>query len=397
MDTVRITRRILLVLLAMVAVALVASAQTTPPWSWGPILGAISEDTAAITWKTSRSVGFDFSYALAQVYDASGQWEETLTYDNYEGVAEIWLRDLLPGSVYRYQLIFYEGDAVYPTEVGSFHTMETNARGFSFAVYGATSSNPDRHKLVADQIAASEDPAFVVHTGQLTEFPSAERYANLFWAISDLARASPFLSVIGGNDGEDSIYFDSFALPKGGGINDEQWWSFDYGSVHFVALDSTIANTSNLDAFQEQTAWLRQDLLNAQDKLIVVFCHDPLYSASMDAASGAWLREHWEPIFNSYGVDVVLSSAVHCYEHIYRLGTHYIISGGGGAPLAPEPNARATGTVFARYGLLHYVRGTVADDALRMEVIPVASIVDDQLYLSATGNSIDTFVLSLPN
>lgn len=397
MNAIRKTRGIILVLCVATVFAVLVQAQSTPPWSWGPILGAISEDTAAITWKTSRSVGFDFSYALAQVYDASGQWEETLTYSNHEGVAEIWLRDLLPGSSYRYQLVFYEGDAVYPTEVGTFHTMEAGGRSYAFALYGASNSNPDRHKLVADQIASEEDVTFVIHTGQLTEFPSEERYANLFWAISDLARANPFLPVIGGNDGENSIYYDSFALPKGGGQNGEQWWSFDYGVVHFVALDSTTASASDASAFHEQTAWLRHDLTESQGKLVVVFCHDPLHSASLDRSAGALLRDVWEPIFQDYGVDIVFSSAAHCYEHVYKTGIHYVVSGGGGAPLTAEPADRTPGTVFARYGLLHYVRGTIADTALRIEVIPVASVVDDKLYLSATGNSIDTFVLSLPD
>ncbi|MCK5247871.1 hypothetical protein KAR02_13275, partial [Candidatus Bipolaricaulota bacterium] len=107
-----------LTLLALVAFSLIAAAQSAPPWAWGPILGAISEESVALTWKTIRSVGFDFSYSLAQVYDSTGQWEEILTYEGHKGVAEIWLHDLIPGTTYRYQLVFYEGDAVYPTEVG---------------------------------------------------------------------------------------------------------------------------------------------------------------------------------------------------------------------------------------------------------------------------------------
>jgi acid phosphatase type 7 len=392
-NAVRRSISLILMLLVAVSLGLATSAQSTPPWSWGPILGAVSENTVALTWKTSRSVGFDFSYSLAQVYDSSGQWEETLTYEGHKGVAEIWLHDLLPGATYRFQLIFYEGDAVYPTEVGTFRTIAPDARSFSFATYGATASHPDRHKLVADTIAQQNDVSLVIHSGGLVEYPTEDRFENFFWAISDLGRSSPYMTVIGGNDRDDGLYFESFALPSGGGMVDEQWWSFDYGPVHFVGLDSTLSDLTEEAAMQEQTEWLKQDLNQAQDQLIVVFSADPLYSAAYDLGENERLLSLWGSVFRDYGVDVVFSSAIHCYEHIYRSGTHYIVSGGGGAPLMPPVSTSVSGTVFRRYGLLHYVLGTIADDVLQIEVIPVASVLDDVLTLSASGRSIDTFIL----
>lgn len=387
-----------LAMLALVALfvtvgCLVVSAQPTPPWSWGPILGAIGEDSVALTWKTVRSVGFDFSYAMAQVYDSTGQWEEVLTYEGHEGVAEIWLHDLLPGTTYRFQLVFYEGDAVYPTEVGTFHTIKPDVRSFSFAVYGATASFPDRHKLVADTISQQTDVSLIIHSGGLVEFPTEERFQNFFWAMSDLGRTRPYLTTIGESDREDGIYFENFALPTGGGLRDEQWWSFDYGPVHFVGLDSTVSDLTEQAAMQEQTAWLRQDLSEAQDQIIVVFTADPLYSAAYNSGENERLTTEWEPLFQQYGVDIVFSSAVHCYEHIYAAGIHHVISGGGGAPLAASPSSSIAGTVFRRYGLLHYIVGTIADDVLRIEAIPVASVFGDSLTLSASGRSIDTFIL----
>ena len=392
-NAVRRSMSLILTLLVVVSLGLVAIAQSTPPWSWGPILGAISEESVALTWKTTRSVGFDFSYSLAQVYDSSGQWEETLTYEGHKGVAEIWLHDLLPGTTYRFQLVFYEGDAVYPTEVGSFQTIEPDARSFSFATYGATASHPDRHKLVADTIAQQTDVSLVIHSGGLVEYPTEDRFENFFWAISDLGRTSPYMTVIGENDRDDGLYFENFALPSGGGLGDEQWWSFDYGPIHFVGLDSTLSDLSEEAVMQEQTAWLKQDLSQAQNQIIVVFSADPLYSAAYDAGENERLLDLWEPTFRQYGVDIVISSAVHCYEHIYVGGIHHIISGGGGASLMSAPSSSVPGTVFRRYGLLHYIVGTIADDVLQIEVIPVASVVDDILTLSASGRSIDTFIV----
>ena len=390
----QISLMLLLAALAVVAWGPIGHAQSAPPWSWGPILGAISEESVALTWKTIRSVGFDFSYSLAQVYDSSGQWEETLTYEGHEGVAEIWLHDLLPGSTYRFQLVFYEGDAVYPTEVGSFQTIKPDSRSFSFVTYGATASHPDRHRLVATTISQQTDVSLVIHSGGLVEVPAEDRFDNFFWAMSGLGRTSPYLAVIGERDRDNGLYFENLALPSGGGLHDEQWWSFDYGSVHFVGLDSTLSDLTEEAAMQEQTAWLMQDLSQARDQIIVVFSADPLYSAAYPSGENVRLLTLWESAFRQYGVDVVFSSTIHCYEHIYRNGIHHVISGGGGATLIPSPSTAVPGTVFRRYGLLHYVVGTVADDALRIEMIPVASVVEDVVTLSASGRSIDTFIVN---
>ncbi len=393
--SVRFSRSLLFVSLLIVACVLAGSAQRSAPWTWGPILGAIGEDFVAITWMTNRAVGFDLRYSLARVYDATGEWEETLTFDHHEGVAEIWLQDLMPSSAYRYQLIFYEGDAVYPTEVGSFTTLDPTARSFSFSVYGATRSFPDRHKLVAEAMVSEGTGSIVFHTGGLVDAASEERFDNFFWAIADLARVHPYVTVIGGAESTGSLYYDYFALPVGGGTEDEQWWSFDVGGIHFIGLDSTLADSADGTAMRAQTAWLENDLAQVVGKFIVVFAYDALYSASYDGGAHGALTAAWESLFRYYGVDVVFSASQACYEHIYRRGIHFVNTGGGGATLIPAPESIAPGTVSRRYGMLHYVRCTFADDSLLVEAIPVASVVDDRLHLVPSGRSIDTILLRL--
>lgn len=368
--------------------------QTAGPWEWGPHLGAIGEDVVAISWKTSRPVSIDLHYGTAQMYDATGAWEETLTFDRHDGLAEIWLRDLLPGTLYRYQLIAYEGDAIYPSKVGAFRTTSAETRSFAFIVYGGTSSFPDRHKLVAGTIARDEAAgAVTVHAGDLVESPTEARFDNFLWAIGDLARSHPYATVVDDHGSDNSLYFEYFALPPGGGQSDEQWWSFDNGGVHFIGLDASLNDADGDAATAEQLAWLRQDLAAAEGRFIVVFSGRPLYSSSYESGRNEPLCSLWEPLFVPHGVDIVFSGTPHCYEHLLVNGIHYICTGGGGAPLSPSPAATAPGAVFRRYGLLHYIRVTIADDAMRVEAIPVATVYDDNVILVPTGRSIDTLVL----
>jgi len=374
-------------------VSTTASAQSSSPWAWGPILGAVGNDLVVISWDTSRPVSMDLHYGLASVHNAGGTWDETLTFDRQEGRAEIWLRDLTPGTEYRFQLIAYEGDAVYPSSIGSFSTASPTARAFSFAVYGHTASFPDRHKLVADTIALDETaPAFAAHIGELVDSLTPDRIANYLWAIGDLARAMPYLTVVGSDEANQTPYYETFALPQGGGVSGEEWWSLDYGIVHIVGLDSSLVDPGQMRT-QEQLAWLRQNLASADSAYTIVLASDGLYGSAYPNGRNEPLADLLEPIFRSRGVDLVLSAGIGGYEHIYAAGMHHITTGGGGGPLAPAPEARVPGLVFSRYGLLHYVRITVAGDALQVEAIPVASIIDDEVYLTPSARPIDTLVV----
>jgi len=369
------------------------TAQTSSPWIFGPVLGAIGNDVVVISWETSRSVSIDLHYGLAQVHQGSGSWSETLTFDRQKGKAEIWLHDLMPDTEYRYQLIAYEGDAVYPSKLGSFRTAAATARAFTFVVYGHTRSFPDRHKLVADTMTRDEEgAAFVVHVGELVESLTPDRLANFRWAIADLARSIPYLTVVGSEATNTDAYYKGFALPQGGGTSGEEWWSFDYGSVHLIGLDSTLTDPSNERA-QEQLVWLRQDLSTSAAELTVVLCTASFYGSAYPTGTNEALVSLWEPVLRGGGVDLVVSGETGGYEHVYTGGIHYLTTGGGGGPLAASPNEQIPGLVFSRYEVLHYIRITVTDNALRAEAVPVASVIDDEIYLTPSGKAIDSFVI----
>lgn len=391
----------LLVLPALLAMlflcfgACVLGQGTGSPWLWGPNLGAIGENYVAISWNTSRAVGVDLNYAKESFYDAAKTWEETLVFEPHEGVAEIWLRDLMPGTTYQYQVVVYEGDAVYPRPIGRFTTSSDQMRGFSFLVYGDTRSFVDRHKLVADTMARDEaGAALVINTGDLVESPTVDRFESFFGAIEALARSHPYSAVLGNHDRGHANYFEFLALPPGGGQAGEQWWSFDYGNVHFVGLDSSVlAKADGVMEMQQQTEWLASDLAGSDARFKVVCFHYPIYSSAWEEGVEESLRTLWEPIFLEHGVDVVFTGHTHCYEHFYVNGLHYVVTAGGGAPLQDPIDAVPDGLVFRRYGTLHYLRVTVADAMMRVEAIPVASVYDDEVYPVPTGRAIDSFII----
>lgn len=376
---------------ALAAYSVLSVAQLDSPIAWGPILGAPGEASIVITWRTTRPVSLDIQYAETADFEETGTWEETLSYEQHEGLGQFALRGLLPGTQYVYELVFYEGDAEYRTTLGTFRTLSSDHDAVSFAVYGATASGPDHHRWVAQTILTETDVDLVFHAGGLVEAPSEERFANFFWAMSSLGQAVPYLTVIGGRDGESELYFDAFALPPGGGHRSKQWWSFDFGPIRFIGLDSTAFARSDPHAVQEQTAWLEKNLQGAAGRIIVVFCADAVYSATYRTERNTQIADLWDPLFRLHGVAVVFSSSVRGYEHIYTQGIHYVNTGGGGSPAGPPPTPIASGTVFRRFGVLHYVVGALSEGTLRIAAIPVASVSGETVVLSATGQPMDTF------
>ncbi len=83
------------------------------------------------------------------------------------------------------------------------------------------------------------------------------------------------------------------------------YYSYDYGDVHFVVLDS--GHNGNLDS--TQIAWLRSDLSSTQKKFKVVFLHWPFYCHNERDMDDATSRSAID-IFEQYGVDFVISAHV---------------------------------------------------------------------------------------
>lgn len=150
-------------------------------------------------------------------------------------------------------------------------------------------------------------------------------------------RNLPFYPVPGNHDYannadvRDLPYFQIFNFPQqaeAGGVasGTKQYYSYDYGNVHFVALDS-FGNEGGLwrlsDTTGTQVQWLKRDLAATQQPWKVVYFHHPPYSKgshNSDVESElVLLREKLTSILERYGVDLVFSGHSHIYERSYRL------------------------------------------------------------------------------
>ncbi len=124
-------------------------------------------------------------------------------------------------------------------------------------------------------------------------------------------------------------YFDIFTLPKNGesggmASGTEHYYSFDYGNIHFICLDSMTANRgSNAD----MAIWLQGDLAETTNRWLIAYWHHPAYTKgshnSDTATESIEMRQNILPILEAGGVDLVLAGHSHVYERSYFIDGHY--------------------------------------------------------------------------
>lgn len=101
-------------------------------------------------------------------------------------------------------------------------------------------------------------------------------------------------------------YFDFFggtAGPPGLG-----YYSYDAGSWHIVALNSTLSMSSG----SAQAQWLRQDLQAHPSACTLAYWHHPLVSSSVNG-NNPQVRDVWQILYEA-GVEVVLNGHDHHFE-----------------------------------------------------------------------------------
>ena len=117
----------------------------------------------------------------------------------------------------------------------------------------------------------------------------------------------------------------SRARPAGSPSGTEAYYSFDYGNIHFICLDSI--DDGPLADGGPMLTWLQNDLASDDQPWIIAFWHHPPYSkGSHDSDTTSELiemRQNALPILEDGGVDLVLSGHSHSYERSFLIDGHY--------------------------------------------------------------------------
>jgi 3',5'-cyclic AMP phosphodiesterase CpdA len=104
----------------------------------------------------------------------------------------------------------------------------------------------------------------------------------------------------------------------------QMYYTYAVKNVRFFALDSNKVD-------QKELAWLENALKSAQEDWKICYFHHPLYSDGATHGSAIDIRVVFEPLFVTYGVNVVFAGHDHIYERITpQKGIYHFVEGSSG-------------------------------------------------------------------
>ena len=359
---------------------------------------------------TSRTIMWQSAYAekgAAVEYRAAGA-EDTLTIPaadtelNDDGtmtyIHSAAITGLTPGGSYEYRV-------GYTDRRSEWFPLKTAAGSTFKALIFPDSQSADYGVWKNTAMPAWErnkDAQFFINIGDLVDNgQSGYQWNAWFEGCEDMIRQIPLVPLDGNHEMYDLnwqmhlpvSYTTLFDLPKNGLPEyPDQFYSFDYGDIHFTVLDTQFTELKDFepDLLKDEVAWVKKDLEKTEKKWKIVLMHKDVLQYGFNPETRPETREEgfseegkiFMPLFDRYGVDIVLSGHLHTYRNRGRIknfrrdetGTLYLLMGVAGDVRYPS--------LWKRHALDVYV--------------PPQPETDNYMTMEATENSI-TFQCFLPD
>ncbi|MCK5369843.1 MAG: metallophosphoesterase family protein, partial [Cyclobacteriaceae bacterium] len=308
----------------------------------GPYLQKGTSSSMVVRWRTATATESVIDYGTAL-----GNLDQNVSDLTIKTEHEIEITGLAANTLYYYQI--GNSSAVLIPEASELyfitHPTTGSSQPLTFWVLGDAGTANNNQRAVRDAYYNYIGTDFIngilflgdnaYNDGSDTEYQSA-----IFDIYDERLKNSVAWSTMGNHDGNQADsesqtgpYYDIFTFPKSGesggmASGTEAYYSFDYGNVHFIVLESCETDRSIGGAMYN---WAVSDIQNTIQDWIIAFWHHPPYSkGSHDSDTETPLeqmRQNFLPMLENNGVDLVLSGHSHSYERSYFLNGHYGTSG----------------------------------------------------------------------
>jgi Purple acid Phosphatase, N-terminal domain/Calcineurin-like phosphoesterase len=221
-------------------------------------------------------------------------------------------------------------------------------------------------------------PLFHLFNGDLCYANLAEDRVRTWWDFwennSRSARNRPWMPSAGNHENElgngpigYQAYQTYFSVPQAAGQTDVTrglWYAFTAGAVRVISIANDDVcyqdgGNSYVRGYSkgEQKIWLEKELAATRDNRDIdwiVVCMHQVAISSVDMFNGADLgiREEWVPLFDKYGVDLVVCGHEHHYER-----SHPVRGWEKNVTRTPIPVATAVDVIDTTAGTVHMVIG----------------------------------------
>lgn len=283
---------------------------------------------------------------------------------------------------------------------------------FTFIAYGDTrgSAGSAVASIHSEIVTAymQQNPDFVIHTGDMVNHggiwnqwlsfnasiqPIWDAGIPLFGVVGNHEKYTDQWNVFDENFTQYRRFFNFSSVIDTPGET-ELHYSFDYGGVHFIILDTEdyfSYGTEIYNCSEAQMDWLLTDLATTgPTDFIVVSYHRPAWSVRQNRedrwAQAETIRHEFHQLFVQHGVDLVFSGHDHHYYRGVRDGIYYVVTGGGGAPpYAPDPTAPHWQEGDVALQTNHYCRIDVTPDQVSVIALQLDNTTIDLFTIDTSS------------
>ena len=213
-------------------------------------------------------------------------------------------------------------------------------------------------------------------------------YNGIYGDSTDTSAVNRFFPSLGNHDlltSGGQPYYNYFTLP-----NNERYYDFVWGNVHFFSLNSDSGATHEPDgvaANSFQAGWLMGKLSSSTSKWNMVYFHHPPYSSGGIHGSCAWMR--WP--FEQWGATAVIGGHDHIYERLVAGNLPVFVNGLGGRAAIYSLNPPIAESVKQYNGNYGAMRVEADSDSIVFEFINISDSLVDRLVLYDSLKGINSF------
>lgn len=313
-------------------------------------------------------VEYEFDYNNLEERDMEGLTSSV----KFFAIHSVTLENLKPNTVYEYKVIgtYEEQEFVVSSDPYTFKTALKKGDEAPFSIMaisdiqGTIKSSYELAYKALSEAQKIFKYDFIINCGDVVD--NGKNIKQWSYAQNVLAPifANSSTVVAAGNHEKDSNALATYYNFGGIGNKEAQdttsgvYYSFNYGSVHFVVLNTNDSSSKGLG--KAQLNWLKKDLEKANEdsaiKDIVVCMHKSLYSigSHVEDKDILAMKEQLVPIFAEQKVSLVLAG----HDHTYST-THYLDKDGKVAKKLSVKNGAFK--TDRQVGVIYMTLGTIAD------------------------------------
>ena len=202
----------------------------------------------------------------------------------------------------------------------------------------------------------------------------------------------------------------------------EQYYSFNYKNIHFLALSTEVPFLVNSTQYKFVNHDLSKAASDPNIDWIIVYYHRQMYTLPSTHSAIALLRSTYHPLFEQYGVDLVLQGHNHNYQRTYPIkfnssspkhpietstnkttyadsdagGQIFVTVGTGGDSLYPFKDQK-DGKKENNYNYHYYAKQYIGYGILNVDITNNGKTLTGKFYANNNGTIIDQFTITKPS